>query len=266
MGRALEVLAGFATAPSTTFTALTMASGNSATIRNAPFDAEILLLQAWADNQAVGTFRIRSPRLHDNVQGIRLDVTASDVAPLLPWGFRQPLTPQDALTLELTGSATAADIETAALLVHYADLPGVEARLLTWADVLERMVSLVTVENTLALGTAGGYSGEEAINAEFDLVKANTDYALLGYTVDAECAVVRWRGADTGNLGVGGPGNETLRHVTAEWFKRLSLAYDLPLIPVFNSANKAGILLDGAQDENGTDTTLTSFLAELSSV
>jgi hypothetical protein len=263
MGRAMEVITGFAIAPGTTFTSLTMASGNSATIRNAPLGSDIFLLNAWADNQGAGTFRIRSPKLHDNVQGIRLDVTASDVVPLLPPGFRQRLVPQDTLVLEITGSATAGDIETACLLIYYSDLPGTDARLVSPADIMGRIRNIVTVENTLALGTGGGYSGEEAINSEFDLLKANTDYALLGYLVDAECAVVRWRGVDTGNLGVGGPGNETLRNETRDWFVRLSLAYNLPLIPVFNSANKAGLLLDGAQDENGVDVTVTSILAEL---
>lgn len=263
MGRALEVITGFVTAPSTTFTAWTLASGNSLTIRNAPLDSKVLLLQAWADNQAVGTLRVRSPKLHDNVQGIRLDITAGEVDALLPWGYPQKLIPQDVLTVEHTGSAAAADIETGALLVYHENLPGTDARLMMAADVIPRIVHIVTVENTLALGTAGGYSGEEAINAEFDLLKANTDYALLGYLVDAECAVVRWRGSDFGNLGVGGPGNEVDRQTTKDWFTRLSQAYNLPLVPVFNSANRAGLLIDGAQDENGTDVTLTSILAEL---
>lgn len=263
MGKALEVLTGYVTAPSTTLTALTMGAGNVLTVRNAPLGSDVRLLQAWADVQGVGTLRIRSPRLHDNVQGIRLDTTVSDVSPLLPYGFGQKLIPQDTLIAELSGSATSGDIETACLLLYYESLEGVAARLAKPEDVLSRMVQLVTIENTIALGTAGGYSGEEAINAEYDLLRANTDYALLGYLVDAECACVRWRGADTGNLGVGGPGNETLRDVTADWFIRLSRAFNLALIPVFNSANKAGILIDGAQDENGTDVTVISILAEI---
>jgi hypothetical protein len=128
---------------------------------------------------------------------------------------------------------------------------------------MNRIVNVFTVENTLSLGTSGGYSGEEAINAEFDLGKANVDYALLGYTVSAECAMVGWRGADTGNFRVGGPGNEVYKNLTADWFVRLSHAYDLPTIPVFNWSNKSGVLVDGVQDENGTDTTVTSIFAEL---
>jgi len=264
MGKALELLTGYVVAPGATFTPLTMAAGNSLTIRNAPVDTKILLLQAWADNQAAGTLRIRSPRLHDNVQGIRLDVTAGDPVPLLAHGMPQLLIPQDELTVELTGSAVAGDIETACLLVYYDELPGIAARFIDVPTLKRRMRHVFTVENTISLGTAGGYSGEEAINSEFDEFKANTDYALLGYVVDTECACVRWRGSDTGNLGLGGPGNEVLRDLTAKWFVWLTQEYGIPLIPVFNSANKAAILIDGAQDENGADTTVTSIMAELS--
>lgn len=263
MGQGLQVITGFATAPGTTFTALTPAAGDSFTVRSAPETAGIWLLNAWADNQADGTLRIRSPRLHDNVQGIRLDVTTSNVKPLLPFGIRQRLFPQDDLIVEITGSGTAGDIETGVLLVYYEDLPGVDARLISAEHALSRIRHIVTVENTLALGTAGGYSGEERLNAEFDLLKKNRDYAILGYLVDNECAVVGWRGADTGNLRVGGPGDEVGRDVTEEWFLRLSRLTGLDTVPVFNSANVDSIFVDAAQDENGVDVTVTTILAEL---
>jgi hypothetical protein len=120
-------------------------------------------------------------------------------------------------------------------------------------------------ENSISTGTAGGWSGEEAINVEFDNFKANTDYALMGYLVSAECLAVRWRGSDTGNLGVGGPGTIDQRDLTARWFCTLSDEFGLPLIPVFNSANKSSILVDCAQDENGADVVVTSLFAELAS-
>ena len=263
MGKALEIISGFVTAPGSTLTALTMGSGDTLSVRNAPIDSLIMLLQAWADNQAAGTFRIKSPRMHDNVEGIRLDASVSEVKPLLPRRIVQPLFPQDNLTVQLSGSGTGGDIESAAMLLFYDNLPGVSARLIDVPTLLANMVHLLSVENTLALGTAGGYSGEEAITAEFDQLKANTDYALLGYLVDAECAAVGWRGSDTGNLRVGGPGDELGRDFTRTWFYDLARDYNMPLIPVFNAANKDSILIDGVQDENGTDVTLTSLLAQL---
>lgn len=264
MGLALEVISGFVTAPSTTFTAWTLASGNSLTIRNTSLDSKIILLNAWALNQSVGTLQIRSPKLHDNVRGIRLDIIASEAKPLLPSAFQETLFPQDTLVVEQTGSATGSDIEQGAMLIFYEDLPGANARLITVATLMERMAHIVTVENTLTMGTSGGYSAEEAINAESDLFKANTDYALLGYLVDGEVGTVRWRGADTSNMGVGGPGDDLGRDFTRSWFLDLSRMFNLPMIPVFNSANRAGILVDATNDENALTLTITSIFGELS--
>lgn len=260
---ALELLTGYAVAPGTTLTALTMASGNSLTVRNAPENSDIRLLQTWVHCPGGDSLRIRSPQLHDNVQGLRIDHVSSEIDPLLPAGFWQPLVPQDTLVVEIAGSATAGDVETVSMLLYYSDLPGISARLTSPDEVRSSFKNLLSVENTLSLGTSGGYSGEETIAAEYDLLKANTDYAILGYQVGAECATVRWRSADSGNLGFGGPGNELDKQITASWFVRLSNSYGLPLIPVFNSANKSNLLVDGAQDENGTDVTLQTFLAEL---
>lgn len=260
---ALELLTGFVTAPSTTITALGMAAGNSNTIRNTELEADIRLVSLWADNQGAGLAQVRSPRMHDNVRGLTIDVVASELEPLSPHGAFQKLFAQDQLTLGLSGSATAGDIETMCMLIYYDSLPGAEARLIDYEELMARAVNIIGIDNTLSLGTAGGYSGEEAINAESDLMRANTDYALIGYQVSAECACVRWRGVDTGNLGVGGPGHAERKQLTAAWFADLSKRFGKPLIPVFNSANKAGILLDGAQDENGTDSTVTSLMVEL---
>jgi len=261
---ALELLAGFVTAPSTTLTALTMATGLTNTVRNCPEDEKLMMLSAWADVQGVGTLQIRSPKLHDNVRGISLATSIAEVDPLFAEGVGQRLYAQDVLTLLLSGSATGGDIETAGMLVYYPNLPGVEARFITPQEVRTRGGSIMGVMNTIATGTAGGFSGSEAINAEFDQWKANQDYALVGYHVDIDCAAVRWLGTDSGNLGVGGPGNAKNKSLTSSWFVRLSNVFGIPLIPVFNAANKGAILIDAAQDENGADVTVTSLFIELS--
>lgn len=262
---ALELIAGQATAPDTTLTALTMNTGNSATIRNTNGDSDILLLNCWADVQLTGVLRIRSPRLHDNVQGIRLNTVASEPRPLLPFAAPQRLISQDTLTLEISGSATAGDIEQAAFLIYYEQLPGIEARFITAEEYKQRAVAQSAFSNTISTGTAGGYSGEETIVAEFDNLKANTDYALPGYQCSIECCAVRYRGTDTGNLGIGGPGHAEDKDLTANWFVMLSEKFNLPLIPVFNSANKNSILLDVMQDENGADPIISTIFTELAS-
>jgi len=263
MGKLLEMISGFVTAPSTNQTAVTYGSGASGQVRTAKPGSLIKLLAAWTDQQTAGYLRIRSSRLHDAAQGIRLYSVASDVENLIPYGSPQRLYPGDVLSIDLSGSATAGDIESMGALLYYDDLEGVDAKLITFEEMQKRGVNYVSVENTLALLNAGGFSGEEAINSEYDLLKANTDYALVGYTVNTECACVSWRGVDTGNARVGGPGNETEKEQTANWFVTLARRFNMPLIPVFNANNKSGILVDGVQDENGADPLVNSMFVEL---
>lgn len=264
MGKALELLSGFATAPGTTLTTVTMATGLSATVRNFAEADYAALIADWSDSQAVGQFQIRSPRFHDNVQGINIGTQISEVQPLTPLGMKQRLYPQDTLAVAISGSATAGDIETGCWMNYYDNLPGIDARLYKWNEIVDRIESWMISTNTIATGTAGGFSGSQAINTTVDNWKANRDYALVGFQCTVECAAVRWQGSDTGNLGVGGPGNETFKELTGWWFRLLSEACGLPTIPVFNAANKQSILIDAAQDENGGDPVVTSIFALLS--
>ena len=214
MGTALEVISGFTTAAGATQTALTMATGDSLTIRATLPEKKVWLLNAWVDAQAAGVVRIRSPKMHDAVHGIRMRTTISEAKPLLPYDVNQRLYAQDVLTVDLSGSATAGDIETVVLLLYYEDLPGIAARLISGPEVDRRIV-------------------------------------------------ISWKGADTGNLRVGGPGDELARQMTAEWFVRLSRLTGMPMIPVFNSANKAAITVEVASDENAASPKVTSIFAEL---
>lgn len=266
MPQALELLTGNATAPGAAFTGLTMATGNSNTIRSANLQSPVCLLAAWAFNNVAGAFRIRSPRLHDNVQGIRLVVDVLDSSPRYPrYQFQQPLIPQDVLTLELTGSAVAGNIECASLLVYYGDLPGVNGRFINTAQLKRWGVNMMGQVVAVTAGAAGGYSGQVAVNSvtNADNWKANTDYALMGYACDAACNAVRIQGADVGNLGIGGPGRSTDPNMTAYWFCWLSDFYGLPLVPIFNAANKNAILVDVAQNQGGAAVNVTFFFVEL---
>lgn len=260
---ALDIVTAQGTAVPAALTALAAVAGDSLAIKNCPLEKKVQMLQLWTDVQTAGTVRVRSPRLHDNVQGIRYATVVADVFPLLPFGVGQRVYPNDLLTVELGAGAVAGDIETVSFLAYYEELPGVNAVFLSPEEVMRRGVNIFTVENTLALGVAGGYSGGEAINVEFDQFKANTKYALVGYTVSAQCATVGWRGPDTGNTRLGGPGLVAQRELTADWFIRLSNQHKLPLIPCIAAENKAATLIDGVQDENGVDVTVNSIFVEL---
>lgn len=263
MGKALELVSGRVTAPGATITALTMNTGNSNQIRNTPLAADIRLIGWWARNQVAGISRIRSPKLHDNVQGIRDRITVAEPASLCPPGTFQRLVSQDVLTLELSGSGVGGQIETFHQLIYYSDLPGADARFIDPATLLQRAVNELTIEVAITPGATGDYSGQVAINSLFDLLKANTDYAIVGYIVDAQCGAVRIVGPDFGNLGVGGPGLNTQRWMTARWFYHLSQQLNMPLIPIFNSANKGGTLVDIVQNQAGAAVNVNIVCFEL---
>jgi hypothetical protein len=87
---------------------------------------------------------------------------------------------------------------------------------------------------------------------------------VLGMTTDTECAAVCLRGPDTGNLRVSRcPGEPDLTEDTMYWFRKMSMEYGLPLIPVINSANKGATLIDCVNDENGGTANVTLWLAML---
>jgi hypothetical protein len=197
-------------------------------------------------------------------------VNTNDPVPLIVPGVTQRLVPQDTLTLEINTAAGAGVIEQAAMLIYYADLPGNAARLIGIDELLKRTQNMWTTEINIAPGVAGGYSGQVAINSTFDNFKANTDYALVGYSVDTRCTAVRFTSPDFSNLGVGGPGiaqgaanQSTNKPVTERWFYHLTECLGIPLIPVFNAANKFGTLVDVMQDNGGAAVVVTAYLAEL---
>lgn len=177
MGVALEVLTGSATNPGATLTALTPAPADSYTIRNAVQGSRIRLGSAWASEATPGILRVRSPRLHDDVQGFRWPVIANQPKPFPPLGQDQLLYSQDTLTVELSGGG--AEVDIASLLVLYDDLAGASAAFMTPAEVMARIDQWVTLQvDVVSGGSAGQYSGTAALNSLFDVLKANRQYAV----------------------------------------------------------------------------------------
>jgi hypothetical protein len=245
MGRGLELISAMATAPSTgaAFTALT---GNSLVVRAGKGAS---LLATWQTRQAAGFSRLTSPMLHDGSVGIQMGGPIGTTLQLV--GAREVLQGQDTLALYGSGSATAGDIELWSGLVHYSDLPGVDCRLIGVAELARRLVDRVCVPNTLTTGVTGQYSGAEAISAEGDQFKADTEYALLGAVFQVAGHAVRWLGPDFGGLGIGMPAKNFDR--SSDWFVWLSELSGLPLIPIVRSPNKAMTMIDAVVDENGAD-------------
>lgn len=261
MGRAIELISVRAIAPGAGAAGVVF-GGNSLTIRRTEKPAWITGL--WQLRQAAGFTRITSPLIHDNVVGIQ---TTGAVGTQL--AVQRPpvrVHGQDTLTATLSGSGAAGDVELSHFLVAYDDLPGVSARLISPAELMKRVETLYSSQNTLATTDPGNppvYSGAEAISAEQDQFRANRDYAIIGYNVQAGGGAVRYSSSDWGNLGLGGPASTLRGEDYSDWFIRLSEKSGMPSIPVFNSSNRALVTVDGAVDENGADIIVTTLMALL---
>lgn len=260
----LQLVTATGTAINTTLAALAAVTGDTLAVANFDGNAKkAWILQVWANVQLAGTLRIKSPKFHDNVNGIRIDTVAADVSPLLPWGTPERISPNDVLSVELAGSSTGGDVEHVTMLQAYEDIQGQVGKLLTPDQVASRFLHLVTVENTITTGTGGIWSGAEGINAEIDQFQTDYDYAILGYKTDTICQAVGYRSPAWANTRVGGPGFKAEPYVVSNWFKRISEEYGIPAIPVFAGSDKASCLVDVLIDENGADPTITTYLAAL---
>lgn len=257
MGKAFEVING-RTVNAGALTAVTFATGDSGTVKAFNPATKAWLLEMWALEATAGVTRIRSPRLHDNVQNLRYTTITATPQPLMGDVVNQPLYPQDVLICELQGGG--AETDCMAFINYYQDLPGTDARLFRWEEIATRVKNAVTIEvSTVTSGTAGDYGGAVAINSLFDTLKANVDYAIIGYVTNVNVCSVGLRGPDTGNLRVGGPGT-TQRLETRDWFRVMSMWNDLPMIPVINAANKGATLVDCVHT-TATTTVIVDFIA-----
>lgn len=262
MGRAIEIISGTVVNPSTTLTQWTMNAGDSSQVRNFNLAARAELEDAWGSSATAGTLEVKSPKLHDNVQGILLGVPAATPDPLLPDEMRQLLYPQDTLVISQTGGGSETD--GGSLLMAYDDLPGTAARLITAQQLQAQIKQYLTVQtNHTTAGTAGIYGGSVPINSVTDLLKANTDYALLGYSIDVAAISVGWRCIDFGNLRIGGPATTKLIE-TRDYFWRKAMVSGDPWIPVFNSANKGNLFVDLTCIATGSARRVFTYLAQIS--
>lgn len=261
LGACLELMSWVAIQPNT---GLAMTAIDGSVIRSGtrkPYGIQIVA--AWSKAQAVGRTDIIFPSGNDQTRNIRMRNIVNTPAPILRKGAPCYVRPQDPLTLNQAGSNTAADVETAHLLVYYEDLMGVDCHLINKATLIKRGQRFITVEDTITPIISTGYSPAlRALNAASDLLKADTMYAVVGANIGIACGAVGIRGTDFGGLRVGIPGRNDPDQ-TEEFFLDLSEQHGLPLIPVFNSGNRAGIFIDVLQDENGTAVPVSINLVEI---
>jgi hypothetical protein len=259
MGAALETVVGNASTPSSTYTALTMNTGDSLTVRNFPPANPAYLMALFRHDATAGVTRLRSPLLHDNVKGIHLALSENPSE----WGYPIPgvqtLKPQDTLIGEVTGSASTLDVM--GVSIYYTNLPGSAARLHQYGDFHGMIKNIVTVEVAVTnSGTAGVWT-DTVITTTDNLLHANTDYAVLGMYCDTAIGIIGIKGIDTGNLRVCKSGVVNT-YESSQYFKVLSERSGLPCIPVFNAANAPSTYISTCTLAASTTTNVTLVLAE----
>lgn len=263
MGKALRVISGFAVNPGAVVTALTVSPGDTFTVSDFDPPDRAYLGAIWAENATGGVLSIHSPRMHDNVQGIRLQIPPADEVQILPQLAAEPLFPNDPLVVAMSGGGAETDV--LSYVTYYDNLPGVDGQFDTWAAIQPQIVHLMGLEVDLSSGaTAGNYGGTRAMNADFPQLKADTRYAVLGYTMASKVATLGITGPDTGNVRIGAPGS-IHSDVTGSWFVDLSNYLQKPCIPIIKANNAPATNIDVLSTDTATAHHASLILAQLSS-
>ena len=261
MPRAIQQINGFFTAAGAGTNIVTPMTGDTFTVPSINPSSAARLENIWATGAAVDFLRVRSPRMHDANQGIRLRVSNINQMPMLPWSADQPMYALDTPVVELdfTGAGTGA----IGVLYEYDDLPGVNPRLATWEEVDPRIINVMGCDVNLgAIGAIGAYSAGNALNSLVDNFEAGYDYAWLGYDVATNRHAISIAGPDTSFLKIGGPGTN-FPQVTSEWFQRIARLTGRPYIPIIAANNKQSTLVFQTDNAASAATNVTLILAQL---
>ena len=259
MPRAIQTIAGYTTqagaatavatpAPGDTFTVIQYTSGSAK------------LAHLSASGGSTDWVRVRSPRMNDNNQNIKAWIGGGLNQQLIPYDSNQSLYPGDTPVVEIDVTAAASGGVLATY--EYDDMPGAQPRLDTWDSIQPRIQNLYYAETDLAGGAIGNWSAGAALNSVYDDFHAGADYAVLGYIVSVGCLGVKLTGPDTGNLGIGGPGNNNPWY-TRDYFIRQSVETGRPWIPIIAANNKGGTLAQNIDSAANTATKVAWVLGLL---
>ena len=275
MPLAKEIVLGYVTSLSGSGqNAMTAGANQSFTVRN--FSTGSAYLQDITMLDSVGLFntQIKSPKMHDSTYGIQIvgnpknlgGTSTFNPLSVLPSYIEQVLYATDTLTWTTAG--TASDVVVGGLDIYYTDLSGIAARLYDWNTIRPLILNLagVTVTPTVN-GTAGLWGTAAALNSGNYNLKANTDYAILGYQTELAGGLVGFQGTDTGNLILGGPASPQAFY-TGAYFVDQSVKYQPygrgAQIPVLNSNNAAGFTVNFATSATSGTPIISILLGQLS--
>lgn len=263
MPRVLRSFAGFFTAAGAGTNAATLVAGGTGTLAVDAFSSgKCYLEQLWAAGAVTDFVRVRSPRMHDANQGLRLFAGTVQRANLLPWGLDTQVYSSDVPVYELdaTGAGTGVIVGT----YGYDDLGSGSVQLANWPEVQSRIIDVFANSFTVTAGAIGSWGAGVALNNATDNLKAESSYALLGYVCSAGVAAFAINGADTGNFDIAFPGDPDARE-TRDYFIRLANQSGRASIPIIQANNRAGTIVKSTDTAAATVSTVSLILARLGS-
>lgn len=273
MGYARETIVGYVDSltGSTTFDALTPNTNQSYTVRAFPDGAQAYLEDVFTASAAHPILlSIKSPRMHDDVLGIEIagnplavGSAAADFNPQsgIAGYLQQQLYSTDVVSV--TANGTAADAMVGVFNVRYSNLGGVSGDFFSWPQIQPLIKNLVGIlVQPQASATVGVLGAGVALNSTTSRLKADKDYALLGYQVSIPVAAVVVNGVNVGNLNVGGPGS-FIAEDSGAFFVERSIRYGVPAIPVINANNAGGTFVSVADVVASTHPNVTLIMGEL---
>lgn len=234
----LEAATASITTALPTFTNMPACTGDTLTVRTLNQSQKAELIDFGFFGAAGNVGRVRSPYLHDDVQGIRSRYLANDSSGLTGFNPNSVLRAQDTLIVESSGTGAAAQY-VYWQLVWYSDLAGGPSTYISADELDARTIEEASTEVPTTSSATAGQWGSALPSTGTGVLKANAQYAIFGYELDVACAAIGLYGPDTGNFRAGGPGLLT-RQFTRNWFYDLSRRTGYACIPVFNSQNATG--------------------------
>lgn len=233
----------------------TLSVRNFATTDKAYLEAIGLQFVTQAQGDGIN---LLSPQLADDVFGINFQPKESPASLLMPRQAPQQLFPGDTLVANIT-DVTASDPFTASLHIAYLNLPGAAARVVQWPQLAGAYNHVKPVK--IACSAVARTWVDTVLGVQGAVLKANRDYAVLGYITDTAVTAIAVLGAFTSNYRMGGPG-VAIGYDTAEWFVQMDLLTPYPHIPVFNGKDIGAIYCSVLSAATAT-VNVTLVLAEL---
>lgn len=262
MPRVLRSAAGFFTAAGAGTNAATLVAGGTGTIAIDAFNSGNAYLESvWAAGATTDFIRYRSPRMHDNNQGLRLFVGATQRTNLIPWGVDAQVYSSDIPTLEI--DATGAGTGLAVVTYGYDDLNSGTPKLSTWDEIQPRIIDVMANSFTVTAGAIGSWGAGVTLNNATDNMKADSTYAILGYGCSVGVGAFAINGADTGNFDIAFPGDPDTRE-TREYFISLSQQSGRPSIPLIQANNRGGTIIKSTDVAAATASTVSLIMARVS--